>query len=250
MSATVGHFPRERGHTYAFLKDAKRTCHVHLMTDVDSSRLNAARAAASGRISFTTFVVKAAAEIVAACPEARMILLDGMHPRLVTLSDVTAKILFDKTIEGKRCVVSGTVTNPQTLSVSAIQEEIDGYKNAPVAQDGPFAALWKLQRLPLPVMRMVYQAVLRHPLRRAKFQGNFSVTSVGQESVRSILPMIAGTIGIGVGRIVDSPAVRDGQIVIAPMMTLSLTFDHRVLDGALASELLSGIRSRLESWKD
>jgi pyruvate/2-oxoglutarate dehydrogenase complex dihydrolipoamide acyltransferase (E2) component len=250
MSAAISLFPSERAHTYAFLRDAQRTCHVHLMTDVDASRIKGARTFSNGKVSFVTFVVKAAAEVIAACPEARAVLRDGWRPRLATMQDVTAKVLFDKRIAGQRCVVSGTIANPQEHSIADIQEAMDEYKQAEVAKTGPFSALWKLQRLPLPLLRLVYQAVMRNPLRRAKFQGTFSVTSVGQEAVRTILPMIASTIGLGVGRIVDTPQARDREVVIVPTMTLSLTFDHRVLDGALAAELLARIKSRLESWEE
>ncbi|MGO4842750.1 2-oxo acid dehydrogenase subunit E2, partial [Rhizobiaceae sp. 2RAB30] len=39
---------------------------------------------------------------------------------------------------------------------------------------------------------------------------------------------------LGIGRIADEPVVRDGAIVIRPMMMMSLTFDHRLIDGAVA----------------
>jgi pyruvate/2-oxoglutarate dehydrogenase complex dihydrolipoamide acyltransferase (E2) component len=249
LSASLAHFPAERAHTYAFLKDARQTCHVYLMTDVDASQIKAARSDSGNKISFVTFVVKAAADVIAAFPEACAVLKDGFRPKLATTPEISAKVLFDKTIRGRRCVVSGTVENTQHRSLSEIQSAIDEYKQAEVAQSGPFSALWKLQRLPLPLVRLVYQAVLRDPARRAKFQGTFSVTSAGQESVRAIFPMIAGTVGLGVGRIADTPVVRDGQVTVAPIVTLSLTFDHRVIDGALAAELLTGIKNRLESWR-
>jgi pyruvate/2-oxoglutarate dehydrogenase complex dihydrolipoamide acyltransferase (E2) component len=248
VSAALTHFPAERAQTYAFLKDARQTCHVYLMTDVDASQLKTARANSGGSTSFVTFVVKAAAEVIATFPEACAVLKDGLRPKLATMSEISAKVLFDKKIRGRRCVVSGTVENAQHRSVAEIQRTIDEYKQADVTQDGPFSALWKLQRLPLPLVRLVYRMVLRNPVRRAKFQGTFSVTSAGQESVRAIFPMIVGTIGLGIGRIADTPVVRDGKITVAPVVTLSLAFDHRVIDGALASELLAGIKNRLESW--
>ena len=220
------------------------------MTDVDATEIKAARADSGNAISFVTFVVKAAADVIAAFPEACAVLKDGFRPKLATVPEISAKVLFDKEIRGRRCVVSGTVEDAQHRSLTEIQSAIDEYKRAEVAQSGPFSALWKLQRLPLPLLQLVYRAVLRNPARRAKLQGTFSVTSAGQESVRAILPMIAGTVGLGIGRIADMPVVRAGQVIAAPILILSLTFDHRVIDGALASELLAGIKSRLESWRN
>jgi len=50
---------------------------------------------------------------------------------------------------------------------------------------------------------------------------------------------------LGVGGIVDRPAVRDGQIVIRPIMTYSLTYDHRLVDGAMATEFMASLIEEL-----
>ncbi|HBF31008.1 2-oxo acid dehydrogenase subunit E2 [Rhizobium sp.] len=253
MNATIRRFPKERGHTYAFLKDARNTAHIYLLADVDASAMKAARMAAKSadgsKISYISLIVKAAAQVVATSKEARTVLKDGFSPKLVTTTNVTAKVLFDKHIGNTRCVVSGTVNDPDLASVREIQACVDLHKDASVGPSGPFAALSKLHRLPLPLMRLAYNLVLGKPLKRAELQGNFSVTSVGQEDVSAILPMIAGTVGLGVGRIAEKPVVVDGAIVVRPQFTLSLTFDHRVLDGALAAEILGKIKKRLENWE-
>jgi pyruvate/2-oxoglutarate dehydrogenase complex dihydrolipoamide acyltransferase (E2) component len=250
MRAAISPFPAERAHTYAFLRDARNTAHVYLVAEIDATRLKAARAASGDAISYISYVVKAAADVIATCAEARGSLSDGLRPRIATLDGVIAKILFDKRINGRRCVVSGTVEAPDRASLAVIQSQIEDYKEAEVEKGGPFGALWKLQRLPLALVRFVYGAVLREPRRRARFQGTFSVTSVGHGPVRAILPMIATTIGLGMGRIIETPVARDGQVAIVPILTLSLTFDHRVLDGALATDLLAAIKQRLENWED
>ncbi len=52
---------------------------------------------------------------------------------------------------------------------------------------------------------------------------------------------------LGIGAIADEPAVRDGQIVIRPMMMMSLTFDHRLIDGAAAGRFRARVRAALEN---
>jgi pyruvate dehydrogenase E2 component (dihydrolipoamide acetyltransferase)/2-oxoglutarate dehydrogenase E2 component (dihydrolipoamide succinyltransferase) len=49
------------------------------------------------------------------------------------------------------------------------------------------------------------------------------------------------------GSIVERPTVVDGQVVARPMMPASLTFDHRVLDGAPVSVFLAELRDRIEN---
>ena len=51
---------------------------------------------------------------------------------------------------------------------------------------------------------------------------------------------------LGIGQISDEAVVRDKQIVIRPMMSISLTFDHCLIDGAMAGEFRSRFKALLE----
>ncbi|MHC0038600.1 dihydrolipoamide acetyltransferase family protein [Pseudoneobacillus sp. C159] len=50
---------------------------------------------------------------------------------------------------------------------------------------------------------------------------------------------------LGIGRIAEKPIVRDGEIVAAPVLALSLSFDHRMIDGATAQNALNHIKRLL-----
>jgi len=52
---------------------------------------------------------------------------------------------------------------------------------------------------------------------------------------------------LAVGRIADKAVVRDGQIVIRPMMTLTLSIDHRILDGVIGSQFLQSLKNYIEN---
>lgn len=249
MTATVRPFPRRRRQTYVFLRDARQTCHVYLTADVDATKLRAARVASGGKLSYVSFVIKAAADVIARYPDARSVLKGGWRPRLTVIDDVHAKLILDKTIDGQRCIVSGTLLAAQDRSILEVQDFVDTYKNAPVDEHGPYAKLLRLQRLPLPLMRLLYRAMIRDGRRRLALQGTFAVTSLGHAPVRTFLPMISGTLGFGVGQIADTAVVRDGQITVAPVFNLALVFDHRVIDGAMAAEILMNVKNRLENWE-
>ncbi|MCF8107817.1 MAG: 2-oxo acid dehydrogenase subunit E2 [Desulfohalobiaceae bacterium] len=51
------------------------------------------------------------------------------------------------------------------------------------------------------------------------------------------------------GRIIDKPWVRAGAVVAEPRLALSLTFDHRIIDGALGAEFLKGLKDMLEETR-
>src|SRR5215472_15234077 len=73
--------------------------------------------------------------------------------------------------------------------------------------------------------------------------GTFTVTNLGTYGIDGFTPILnPGETGIlGVGRIVEKPAIYRGEIARRAMMTLSLTFDHRVVDGAPAAEFLQTV---------
>jgi pyruvate/2-oxoglutarate dehydrogenase complex dihydrolipoamide acyltransferase (E2) component len=55
---------------------------------------------------------------------------------------------------------------------------------------------------------------------------------------------------IGIGRLTEKPIVRNGGIVVAPMLPWSLTHDHRTIDGAAAERFLSILKELLENPGD
>ena len=77
--------------------------------------------------------------------------------------------------------------------------------------------------------------------------GTFSVTNLGSANVDAFDPLLdPPQVGIlGVGRVVQKPAVFEGEIVARSMCFLSLTFDHRAVDGFPAGELLRAIAANL-----
>ncbi len=53
---------------------------------------------------------------------------------------------------------------------------------------------------------------------------------------------------LGVGAVEKRPVVVDDAIGIRPMAYLSLGYDHRIIDGAVADEFLSHVKKILETW--
>lgn len=78
--------------------------------------------------------------------------------------------------------------------------------------------------------------------------GTFTITNLGAYGIDAFTPIInAPQVGIlGVGRVVEKPVVYRGEIARRAMVFLSLTFDHRVIDGAPAAEFLRTLRDHLE----
>lgn len=52
---------------------------------------------------------------------------------------------------------------------------------------------------------------------------------------------------LGIGRIAQKPIVKDGEIVAAPVLALSLSFDHRQIDGATGQNAMNHIKRLLNN---
>jgi len=77
--------------------------------------------------------------------------------------------------------------------------------------------------------------------------GTFTITNVSMLDMDGFTPVLnpPETGILGVGRVVEKPAVVDGDIVVRHMVTLSLTFDHKVVDGAPAMTFLRDLAGNL-----
>ena len=78
--------------------------------------------------------------------------------------------------------------------------------------------------------------------------GSFSVSNMGMFGVREFAAIInppqACILAVGAGE--ERAVVRDGKLAVATMMTLTLSCDHRAVDGALGARLLGAIRELIE----
>lgn len=74
-----------------------------------------------------------------------------------------------------------------------------------------------------------------------------TITNIGSAGGQWFTPVInhPEVAILGIGRIAEKPVVRDGEVVIAPVLALSLSFDHRMIDGATAQHALNHIKRLL-----
>jgi pyruvate dehydrogenase E2 component (dihydrolipoamide acetyltransferase) len=84
--------------------------------------------------------------------------------------------------------------------------------------------------------------------------GTFTISNMGMLNVENFSAIInPGEGGIlAVASVLPQPAVRDGRVVIRQMMKMTLSADHRLVDGALGARFINAVKARLEDmelWK-
>lgn len=79
--------------------------------------------------------------------------------------------------------------------------------------------------------------------------GTFTISNLGMFGINYFTPIINQPEAaiLGVNAIVERPVVIEGEVKVRPLMNLSLTFDHRILDGADAAKFLSRIKELIEN---
>jgi pyruvate dehydrogenase E2 component (dihydrolipoamide acetyltransferase) len=80
--------------------------------------------------------------------------------------------------------------------------------------------------------------------------GSFTITNLGSLGIESFTPVLnpPQTGILGVNNIVQRVREVDGEYTYYPAMTLSLTFDHRAIDGAPAARFLQELVNNLENF--
>lgn len=76
----------------------------------------------------------------------------------------------------------------------------------------------------------------------------FSITNIGSIGGRYFTPIInyPDCAILGLGRVYEKPIAKEGHVVTRPVMSLNLTYDHRITDGATGARFVNHVIERLE----
>jgi pyruvate dehydrogenase E2 component (dihydrolipoamide acetyltransferase) len=82
--------------------------------------------------------------------------------------------------------------------------------------------------------------------------GTFTITNLGAYGIEIFTPIVnyPQCAILGVGRVAERPVVMPGRIDVRSIMYLSLSFDHRIIDGAPAAMFLQKLKERLETLSE
>lgn len=173
--------------------------------------------APGSRLTYTHLAVRAVATALRDLPTVnRLWVDDGPHFRQLHRSDVGLAVSGD---DGLR-VVSIPEADRAPLA------ELPGLLGS-AAERARSGSLLAVDRLPVAV----------------------TVSSLGMYGVEQFQALVDPdqTAILAVGTVEDRPVARDGTVVILPMLRVSLSADHRVVDGTLAAQFLRAVRAALES---
>mgnify|MGYP001963447733 FL=1 len=202
------------------LTESKQTVpHFYLTIDVDAQGLIETRAEMNAaltdeKVSFNDLVIKAAAVALRRFPDANASWIDGaIHRHQVVDISVAVAVA-----EG---LVTPVVRDADRKGVLAISREVK-----------ELAARARNKKLTPEEMQ----------------NGTFSISNLGMYGVEEFAAVINPPEGalLAVGALRDTPVVKDGQLVAGKRMKLTLSCDHRVVDGAIGAQYLQVLQTLLE----
>ena len=196
--------------------------HVTLLDEIDVTELVAHRkkfkeiaAEKDIKLTYLPYVVKALVSTLREFPQLNTS-LDDEKEEIIQKHYYNIGIAADT----DRGLLVPVIKHADRKSVFAISEEIS--KLAEKARDGKLSP--------------------------AEMKGaSCSITNIGSAGGQWFTPIInhPEVAILGIGRISEKPIVKNGEIVAAPMLALSLVFDHRVIDGVTGQQALNHIKKLL-----
>ncbi len=222
---------------------------TYFFQDIDmtwAEELRATLAKNGVRVTATAFLLKAIAIAQRAHPDTRTAMLP--FGQTVVFNNIVAGFTVERIIGNQPTLFFGAIEEPDTKSITQISEELRAHAEADVEKVWHMDLQHKFTWMPWVLRRLILWVGLNFwPGLRVKVMGaTFGLSSLGKFGLKAMIPPCVSTSTFGIGSIEKRPVVRDDKIEIRKMMTLTLNFDHRIIDGAPAARFLNDVQKLLE----
>ncbi len=220
----------------------------HLLCDVDMTWVSSLRENlldSGSKVTVTAVLLKAIGIAQRNNPQSRTELLPWR--RTVTYKDIVAGFTVERFIKEKASVFFGEILSPDKKSLSELANELKFHAQSPISEIAALKQQYLFSGAPSLVRTLILKIATTFPFFRLRFQkATFGLTSLGKFGISSVLSPCICTSTFTVGTQEDRPVVRAGKLVIRPIMTVSLSFDQRILDPSIAAQLLNEVKELLE----
>lgn len=171
--------------------------------------------------------------------------------KLVLYDEVDIATMIEVEKAGKRFPVGHIIRGANKKSFRQIHDEIREVQATPVERQEA-SRLLTLSAMSGILRRMLFRILNLSPSLIKKYRGTVVLTAVGMfgQGGGWGLSLPTHTLGITVGGIDSKPGVIDGQIEVREYLSITLDFDHDIVDGAPAARFAQRYRELVESGSE
>jgi len=226
---------------------------ARLFYDIDmtwASQLISRFAEKEVRVTPTALLIKAIALAQKEHPISRSVLLPG--ERLLTFENITGGFTVEKFVDQDPIVLFGEIASPHERSVGEISKELKEYHESEIDSIPYLKQQYDFAHLPFFIRRTIMWLGTVFPSFRLRYvRSTFGLTSLGSLGTTVVSAPPVSTSVFGIGIIENRMVLQNEEQVVKPMMTVSLNFDHRVMDGAQAARFFLDVKKYMEEgWNE
>jgi pyruvate/2-oxoglutarate dehydrogenase complex dihydrolipoamide acyltransferase (E2) component len=225
---------------------------MHGLLEVDVTRartfLREYKASNGESLSFTAFLIACLAKAVEE-HKAVQAYRKGSK-RLILFKDVDVYTPIEREVAGQKQLMPYIIRAANRKTLRETHQEIRAAQLQDVAKAWEvFQAVHWPWLLLLPVFRLMVWMSERSPQLWKKYRGTVGLTAVGMfgKGAGWGIPLPSHSLWVTVGGIGEKPVIVDGHIVMREYLSLTISFDHEVIDGAPAARFTQRLRELIES---
>ncbi len=249
---TVHPFPASRRLVLDAMHAGSRKHMIHGLVEFDVTEprrlLREYKERTGESLSFTAFVLHC---VGAAVAQDKMVhACKDWRGRLVLFDDVDVNTIIEIELEERRFPLACVVRAVNRRSVGELHDEIRAIQKNPQRShgEGTFNLMRWYVRLPGFLRGLAYRILPLNPHWLKRIGGTASVTAVGMfgEGGGWGIPIPLYTLNLTLGGIATKPGIVEGRIEPREFLSVTLSFDHDIVDGAPAARFAERLRGLIE----
>jgi pyruvate/2-oxoglutarate dehydrogenase complex dihydrolipoamide acyltransferase (E2) component len=242
-------YPKHRRAEAVLYRSVQHKPMMHGLIEVDVTRARAFlrehQAKTGESLSFTAFLATCLAKAVDEHKAVQACRKGSKH--LILFDEVDVYTPIERDVAGQKQIIGYTIRAANRKTLPEIHHEIRAAQVEDVAKAG--ARYHVFQSLPPLLLRFLVWVLRRYPQMQKKYSGTVGITAVGMfgEGAGWGIPSPTPQLNITVGGIGVKPGVIDGHIAIREYLSLTVSFNHEMIDGAPAARFTGRLKDLIES---
>jgi pyruvate/2-oxoglutarate dehydrogenase complex dihydrolipoamide acyltransferase (E2) component len=251
----IAPYPKFRRFEAIMLRSLMGMPMMHGLIEVDVTRartfMREHKAKTGETLSFTAFIITCLAKAVDENTSVQA--YRQGRKRLCLFEDVNVNTQIERELDGQKTAIPSTVRAANRKTFREIHDEIRAAQGQDVAQAAEGMGFKAFPFLPPVLFRIGWWVLWRigrtSPQVRTKYMGTVGITAVGMfgKGAGWGIPLTGHTLSITLGGIAEKPGVVDGQIALREYLSLTMSFDHSIVDGAPAARFIGRLKDLIES---